>query len=76
MAENSCSSTSSDSDIDEDTFYDSDYSDKCTCYFNEPQYTEEEMCCMRKITDIQKLQVAKTIKTQVDWKIFTGVLII
>ena len=53
MAENSCSSTSSDSDIDEDTFYDSDsdYSDKCTCYFTEPEYTEEEMRCMRKTTD-------------------------
>ena len=41
MAENSCSSTSSDSDIEEDTFYDLDYSDKCTCYFNEPEYIEE-----------------------------------
>ena len=51
MAENSCSSTSSDSDIDEDTFYDSYYSDKCRCYFNEPEYTEEEMRCMRKTTD-------------------------
>ena len=53
MAENNYSSTSSDSDIDEDTLYDSDsdYSDKYTCYLKEPEYTEEEMQCMRKTTD-------------------------